>query len=445
MDRIKKIIVILLILILITVLIIFIWSNVAKKEMNNVNERLQEQGNKEDNVDKDLVEVKSSDIYYMIKRNVDLYISYMKQINGIIGEITYQDQNVSDDGINKLYDLLDDEYKEQFNVTKNNLADKIKRYESYDLDIRMMYKVEFTDKIFLYIIEATLDREEFNVFIKIDNENATFSIYPQEYIDKNFDEITTDSIQIKINKNNIPKNSYNGIRYSKISDDYLALQYINTLKKRILNDPEYAYTLMEEEYKQKRFGSLENFKKYVNNNRAEIEQIETESYLKNTYQDYTEFICKDQFNNIYSFKDRGIMNYIVELDDYTLDYQDEEYLNEYNSSTDQYKVANNINKWIKMLNNRDYQAAYNVLDETFRERFGGEEGFETYMRKAFPLHYEIEYGEFTKESGIYTQKITLTDITGESDSKIIKTILMDLREGTDFVMSFNTTRADVSR
>ena len=28
---------------------------------------------------------------------------------------------------------------------------------------------------------------------------------------------------------------------------------------------------------------------------------------------------------------------------------------------------------------------------------------------------------------------------------IIKTILMDLGEGTDFIMSFNTTKADISR
>ena len=210
--------------------------------------------------------------------------------------------------------------------------------------------------------------------------------------------------------------------------------------------PELAYNYLNEEYRSERFnGNVDLFKQYVQNNLTEIEGIQFKKYLINTYKEYREIVCQDQYKNLYIFKETNPMIFELELDDYTLDYKNEKYLNEYNSSTDQYKVANNINKWIKMLNNRDYKAAYNVLDETFRERFGGEEGFETYMRKAFPLHYEIEYGEFTKESGIYTQKITLTDITGESDSKIIKTILMDLREGTDFVMSFNTTRADVSR
>ena len=38
------------------------------------------------------------------------------------------------------------------------------------------------------------------------------------------------------------------------------------------------------------------------------------------------------------------------------------------------------------------------------------------------------------------QEIKLTDITEQDEREIVKTIYMELGEGTDFVMSFNLTR-----
>ena len=130
------------------------------------------------------------------------------------------------------------------------------------------------------------------------------------------------------------------------------------------------------------------------------------------------------------------MGYTVLLDDYTLDYEDEEYLAEYASSDDQYKVAYNINKWIKMLNNRDYNAAYNVLDETFRNNnFGSVDNFENYMRQNYGEHYDVEFGDFSNEGNTYVQPLTLTTISGSGENKEI-TIIMRLNENYGFTMSF---------
>ena len=59
------------------------------------------------------------------------------------------------------------------------------------------------------------------------------------------------------------------------------------------------------------------------------------------------------------------------------------------------------------------------------------------MRQYFPAHYTIEYGETTKEEDNYIQKITLKDVTGEDTREIQRTIIMRLKDETDFVMSFN--------
>ena len=42
----------------------------------------------------------------------------------------------------------------------------------------------------------------------------------------------------------------------------------------------------------------------------------------------------------------------------------------------------------------------------------------------------------SEEKGIYKQIIELSDITGQSQEIVKLTIIMKLKEGTDFVMSF---------
>ena len=197
---------------------------------------------------------------------------------------------------------------------------------------------------------------------------------------------------------------------------------------------------MNQEYRNKRFGNYETFSKYVDNNLQDIAKLSFTQYLVNNYDGYKEYVCKDKYENLYIFHETAVMDFTLMLDTYTLD--NEKFLEKYNSSDDQYKVAMNIDKWIQMLNCRDYSSAFKVLDETFRtDNFANDvDKFEAYMRQYFPDHYELDFGEFSEETGTYIQDITLKDITGQNEEEISKTIYMELGEGTDFVMSFNLSR-----
>ena len=98
----------------------------------------------------------------------------------------------------------------------------------------------------------------------------------------------------------------------------------------------------------------------------------------------------------------------------------------------------NIDKWIQMLNNRDYKTAYSVLDENYKDNtFENEEQFESFMREKLPLHYEVEYSNFLEEKNIYSMDIKLTDITKESEEQKQMTIIMQLKDDLDFAMSFS--------
>ena len=359
----------------------------------------------------------------------------------------------------KIIDTLSKDYIDSNEITIDNIGDYVQIVEQELLfapvNIKSFRKTDSTvdENVITYAVEGiavNTDYElvsELNLIVNIDYNNNTFSIEPTE--------TQYDDIEIIPNIASIEKNDNNKYSTGKVSMENTAKDYVNNYKKIVLAKPEVIYNHMSEEYREKRFENLENFQKYVENNREEIRNIDLTQYLFNSLENCGEYVGKDQYGNLYIFKEKEVMDYTIELDDYTLDYDDEEFVKEYNSSTDQYKVANNINKIVKMINNRDYLSIYNVLDENFREtEFGSIETFEDYMREAFPKHYEVNYEDFDKEDDeIYSQSVILTEIMirdedyeytqGDEGDRVEKTILMKLEDNTNFAMSFNITKADL--
>ena len=202
----------------------------------------------------------------------------------------------------------------------------------------------------------------------------------------------------------------------------------------MLNDPEKAYEMLDEEYKNKRFGNLETFKNYVDNNREDIESYVIKEYGINKLLDGTEYICQDQYDHAYTFKETSIMKFSAKLDNYTI--ESEETKQKYKEAKEQKKVAMNIDKWISMLNNKDYKAAYGVLDETFRNQyFESVDDFEQYMKDIFPAYMGVELMEYSKESGLNIQKVILYGYTGDKSWSKPETIIMQLSD-EGFKMSF---------
>ena len=205
----------------------------------------------------------------------------------------------------------------------------------------------------------------------------------------------------------------------------------------LLNHTDIVYErYLDEEYRDKRFENLQELEEYVERNNEEIQSVSAEKYLIEDNNETNEYVIMDQYGNIYEFYETSTMVYKVRMDNYTI--ASETFITTYNSSNEQNRVMLNIDKWIKMLNNRDYSAAYEVLDETYRENtFGSQDEFESYMRQNMPLHYDVNYESFETRSGVYVQTISLTDITEESEDIVNLTIIMDLLEDMDFKMSFN--------
>ena len=82
-----------------------------------------------------------------------------------------------------VYELLDREYIKQYNLNSDNFNEKIKEIKSDTLEIKSIYKLQESKNISLYMVNSYElykncdEQNEFNLLIKLDNKNNTFSVY----------------------------------------------------------------------------------------------------------------------------------------------------------------------------------------------------------------------------------------------------------------------------
>ena len=74
-----------------------------------------------------------------------------------------------------------------------------------------------------------------------------------------------------------------------------------------------------------------------------------------------QYTCVDNYNNTYLIKLNTNYDIEVCLDDYTIETED--FRTNMQQASNETKISTNIDKLIKMINTKDYQSAYNLLDE----------------------------------------------------------------------------------
>lgn len=435
----KKLIVICSILILV-IIILIIGLKASKKSVDNV---IKEEGIEEaEKIDEEImVQHEASERFFMVAQSVSSYLDIINKNNSSYFGYNENQEYVKIVNQNeKIYHILSKEYIEKNNITVDNVENFVPNVESKLLFVPLKMKFVQNNEdsnlyqyaVYGYVTDINYDlSQDLYIIVNMDFSNNTFSVEPIKEGIKEIDELNLES-----NNESIEENEDNRFTYKVINDEFLAKTYLDYYKKMTLGSPKLAYQYLDSEYREKRFGTVENYIQYVNTNKEEIKAWNTTKYLVNYKETTKEYVCQDKYESLYMFSEKSIMDFTVTLDTYTI--PTEKFTTTYNSSNDQKKVMMNVDKWIQMLNNRDYTAAYKVLDETYRNNtFGSEEQFEAIMREKLPLHYKAEYSNFSEENGIYIQEIELSDITGKSTETIKISIIMQLKEDLDFVMSFS--------
>ena len=131
------------------------------------------------------------------------------------------------------------------------------------------------------------------------------------------------------------------------------------------------------------------------------------------------------------------MKYTLILDTYTIDIP--EFVDRYNSVTNQEKVILNINKFMQSINDGDYKYAYSILADSFKQNnFKTLEEFTNYVKTNFFENNKFDYRKFSGEADTYyTYEVDITDSSNASEEVKTKTFIVLLEDGTDFKISFN--------
>ena len=422
------IIVVIIIISIVVALLLLTTSNNEEVASNNT---VSEENNNETEAEPQINETK----YYNITNVVRTYLGALDKSKYILSDGT----NYSEDESTKesIYNLLSTEYIESNNITVENVYDYVKDVNEnitfVPLDMRIS-QGQNVDKFLVYgniVYMDSQDLEKVYVIVNIDNTNNTFSIEPI-----NSEEISNiNDFKFESTLNTIEKNYSNTYLDNNMSDEDISKEKFNNFKLLILRKSEDLFNLLNEEYRNKKFGDYNGFSQYIDSNYDRLRTINLSMYQVTEEDGYKQYVLLDQDDRYYIFKETSENKEEIFLDTYTVDLP--EFLDRYNGADDEYKVGYNVEKFISAINDGDYKYAYNLLDETFRRNNYPSQGdFENFVKTNFFENNEIQHNNVEKQGNQFVYGITIINKDNEAERKNI-TVIMELGEETDFVMSFS--------
>lgn len=220
-----------------------------------------------------------------------------------------------------------------------------------------------------------------------------------------------------------------------ITNNNIVKRYFEYYKLLILDKPEKAYSLINDEYKKIRFENYDNFLKYINDNIEVLNQMEFDKFQINYYDDYTQYISLSNKENYYIFNINKVMDFSVLLDQYIIDLP--QFTTKYESSDVRIKVALDINKFIMGINDKNYNYINTLLADSFKSANNiiDNKELEKFITNNFYSQNDIEFLSFQEQGSYYIYTASLKDKNG-NEEKTIK-LVVQLEEGTKFKMSFS--------
>lgn len=387
--------------------------------------------------------VKIRNDFYSVQKCVNKFYTYYKllyqDLSAYYGENLDQAsiEEAKQSNIETLYNMLDTDYITENRITKDNITSKLPKIDNVNMTITNMLVDDTTNGMNIYAVKGLLINstskkvEQFQVIVKVDEVNKAFSVSLEDIGNvEEGDEIEWES------KNRIEENNNNQYNYQNVSDDVYARDLFNQYKTIWLNDAELAYDYLDENYRETRFKSSNDFREYLKNDVNKEENTYVSKYLKTTYEDYVQYVFIDNKGNYYILRETAPMRYSVIFDNHTIDTQ--EFIEKYNSARNENKVAMNIEKIKDAINTDDFQYVYNKLDNTFKQNYYPTlESLEEFLNDKLYDCNNFEYTNIEENNGIYIFRVTASDTTGKASSEKYMNVVMQLNEGTDFTMSFS--------
>jgi len=445
MKRIKTIMIILAIIIVLLIVALLLLLNSKGK----VNGQLLDPQYPESEIvilSETIQKLSTKNEYFILKNIISTYYNSINDMHEDYSQ--YYTKEEAKQNIeyyqNAVYNMLDQNYIKEFGITKEKIYNDYKKIGESKLILNDIKYCDMSDSIKIYFVQGknieyqNSNKSEVRLMIITDYINNTFSILPWEYVQKyGYDKYEIgDSISLNFEVEEIQKNKNNVFAYKNKTKEDMIVEYFDIYKFKMLYDVESAYENLDVEYRNKRFGNLEEFKNYIKSRFSQIYISQIDSYISNNYDEYTEYVAKDQYGNLYIFKETNVGEFTITLDTYTL--EQEKFNVEYKKATNKDKVIMNIDKFFQMINAKDYKTSYKILNNNFKNlNFKTEDSFKDYMKSKLYNYNDVAYINYSDEiSGVFTYYIEISNRENKSDKKIKMNIVMQLLEGTDYTLSF---------
>lgn len=343
--------------------------------------------------------------------------------------------------------IIDREAKETLNINQDNVSNLYYDFNKPEFCIDKIYKQRIDASKDIYVvyhrlqknIESNSSAADTVVFIKMDRKNVDFSVYPYEYLeDANYLQLGQDDI-IKINDlNEIPKNDDNGYRTSLIlKDDQTCVgEFYRRYKFDIQFDVEGLYDKIDEEYKNLKYPNLDDFKRYINENREKIMNNGISKYEVNKYEDYIDYIAIDKDNSCYIFNAKNLMDYTVLLDKYTV--ITKEYAEQYENSFTGAQTRYCISRIMQAINDKNYEFVYQKLNPIQKNNYYREiDELKDFIINNFyeKNKWEVNDDYVVVSSNVYQYNVKITDATENEFTYREFKMTVTVKEGTDFEIS----------
>lgn len=230
-------------------------------------------------------------------------------INNYISKIANNDSKT-------IYNLLDDKYIEENNITINNVLNIVGDYSILSsFDVNNMYYVQI-NKDYIYYIEGKIyenrfdeDKilidDDFAIVIINDTDKLSYSLYPVN--NNNYVKVIN-----SIKKINIKNNKYNNIQKSgTISKEQVCITYLSDFTDNILNDINNSYELLSDNMK-KTYNTSNKYINYISNN-FDLITGTADKCKMDEIDDKRRYTVIDINDNTYIFTENSIMNYEVDF------------------------------------------------------------------------------------------------------------------------------------
>lgn len=435
----KKILIVILIIMIIIILLVILKINIIETTKNSETV-IENPYDYEETYSGKLEKVTSRNEYYMVKNCIEKYNNFINDVylEEVVAETGNTEIVVSKTVPSYIYQLLAKDYIEYAGITKENILEKLNIMEKErKIAFKEMICLKKNQSIATYFSRIIIDNQsEEVIMVEIDRKNNTFEIYLDDYVKEKFGNIKELSKE-KINQiNNFDKIDileYNALKYESIRDEKYVKDIFEEFISQAINYQNTAFEKLDTEYSNAKFKDLEEFNKYISQNKIKYILGSLDYFKKIVDANGDRYICIDNYDNTYIFTEIGVNNYTVMMDEYTK--YTPEYLEKYQEFDKKEKAIKNIENVVKALNDKDYKYIYNRLDQTFKNtNFTTVDNLEKYVKENLYEENILEYEE-VEEKGEYI--VITAKISNNKKETITKEFIVKLLEGTDFAFSFD--------